>query len=167
MHRVVTNMRATLLTLTLAALGCGGQDSLTPEIIGQKAFEYLKADNFTAYYTSLVATPAIVRQTCPGLAGIDRYFDSGEGASRPQEDRFIECKAVIDFSQATLVGVTVVPRTQELAAPECVYTILNVDLVGRVRVGSQEFTFTVPGTMQFIRGWRVYKRIKDCGPVTP
>jgi hypothetical protein len=167
MHRVVTNMRTTVLGLTLWALGCGGQDALTPEVIGQKAFEYLKADRFTDYYTSLVATPAIVSQTCPGLAGIERYFELGEGSSRPQEDRFIACRQAIDFSQATLVGVTVVPRTQELAAPECVYTILNVDIVGRVRSGGQEYVFTVPGTMQFIRGWRVYKRIKDCGPPPP
>ena len=163
--------RVTILALFLCGFGCGGESPLTPEVIGQKAFEYLKADRFTDYYTSLVATPAIVTQTCPGLAGIERYFESGEGSPRAQEDRFIECRQrlsqSVDLAQATLLDVRVVPKTQELAAPECVYTILNVDVVVRGRAGGQEFTFTVPGTMQFIRGWRVYKRIRDCGPVTP
>jgi hypothetical protein len=146
---------------------CGGSANLEPESIGRLAFDFLKANNFTGYYTTLVATPTMVERTCPGLAGVTRYFDSGNGSPRVQEDRFIACRAAIDFSRATLREVRIIPRAEELTPPECVLPILSRDVVGVVQVGAETFYFTVSKVMQFSGGWRAYDRLKDCGNVPP
>jgi hypothetical protein len=159
-----------LVCVLVASCGGGGTTGgLTPEQIGQKAFDLLKADNFTGYYTQLVATPTMVKATCPGLAPalVDRYFESQEGSVRLQEERFVECRANIDFSQATLSRVRVRQKTQELTPPECVQPILRVDVNVDVRVGGDTFYFTVGDVMQFTGGWRAYRRLKDCGNVEP
>jgi hypothetical protein len=151
--------------VTLAALGhasCGGQAALTPEIIGQQTFDALKADNFTQYFTTLVATKTIVGALCPGLPGIERYFESGEGSERLQNDRWVACRQVIDFSKATRTGVTVERKSPELVTPQCSNAIENVDVKVSVEVDGRAGSFTVGGIMQFGAGWRVYRRIKDC-----
>jgi hypothetical protein len=160
-------MHRALLALLFVTASCGGQNALTPEDVGRLTFNYLKNNDFTGYFTTLVATPAIVVQTCPGLAGIDRYFDTGEGGQQPQQDRFLTCRMAIDFTNAVYVGTTVVPQTSELVPPACNLPIDRADAVVTVRVGTDSYYFTVTDVTHFVAGWRVYKRINNCGTTPP
>lgn len=144
-------------------LGCGGDASLTPELIARQTFDLLKADKFSTYFTTLAANTAIVTPLCPGLAGLTRYFESGEGAEGPQNDRWVECRAAVDFSKATFVRSTVTPKANStLVPPSCAQPLIQVDARVEVNVAGKAATFTVADITQFDSGWRAYGRLKNC-----
>lgn len=142
---------------------CGGSAALTPELIGQQAFELLKADNFTDYISGVVANVAIVSPLCAGLPGLMRYFDSGEGAERPQNDRWVECRAAVDFSKAIFVRANATQNANStLVPPSCAMPLIQVDVKVDLTVGGKAATFTIADVTQFNTGWRAYGRLKNC-----
>lgn len=161
-------MKNLLFAVSLFGLvACGDSVNLTPELIGRLAFDHLKGDNFPAYLSAVVVTKAQTQAICPNLVGIDRYFDSGDGSARAQEDSFIECRTNIDFSNATLTNVTVDRLSATLARPECASTLERVNVYVEVNVGGTPHYFTVSDVMLFPVGWRAYRQIKNCGTTNP
>jgi hypothetical protein len=154
------------LLLVLCA-ACGGQAALTPDDIGRRAFAFLKADDFTSYFTQIVVTPAIARQTCPGIIGADRFFESGEGSERQQSERFVQCRANVDFARAVLSRVRVQRKSPELVPPQCPLPLERVDVIVDLTVDGDLHYFVVSDVTQFGGGWRAYRRLRDCGTVDP
>ena len=145
------------------ALGCGGQGTqLVPETMGKRAFDLLRADDFTKYFTEIVTTPTIVRALCPAKPGVERYFDSGEGSEMSQRDRWDQCRSQIDFGKAVFVGVRTELRPSDLGTPECAQPIVQVDVFVDVSVQGRPGTFAIRAVMQFGAGWRAYGRLDRC-----
>lgn len=143
--------------------GCGGQAAqLVPETMGKRAFELLKTDDFTKYFTEIVATPTIVRALCPARAGLERYFDTGEGGEIAQRQRWDLCRSQVDFTKATFVAVRTELRPSELVTPECAQPIVQVDVHVSVTVDGKAGSFTIRDVMQFGSGWRAYRRLDKC-----